>query len=648
MTKYPYELFRFLLAIVSCAIIFAVDLITPSGYAEYFFYVIPVLLLLHSNSRSRLLILTVTVSILIFLGLLLATSTVINNEAAIANRIIALLMVWVVAYVAWQYHLKDIVLRENVKKLGDYAETSNMNITVAQNSFKALKEAEARNNAIINSSLECIVIGDATGSIMEFNPAAESMFRYEKKQVLGKQMIDILIPAYLRQMYLDGMANYIKTGEGPVVGEHVEINMIRSDGTKFPAELTFTPSSINNKIFFTAHIRDLAEIKKIEKSLSESRQKLELAMQENRNIMDYSLDVICTLDGKGNFVRVSHACERIWGYQAAELEGKKYIALVHEDDVPKSLAAYEAIMAGRATFDFENRLIKKDGSLVNMMWSAYWLEGSNTMFCVARDITERKRIELELYRQNEYLIELQETTQSLNDALEQRAEELSSSNSELERFAYIASHDLQEPLRMISSFLQLLQKKYNSELDEQAQKYIGFAVDASERMKRLIMDLLEYSRIGSNKEPVTEVDLNKVLDEILKVFNSTMSENNIQVHTEPMPVIRGIESQIYQLFQNLISNAIKYRSPVNPEIWVSVKETNTHWMFSVKDNGIGMDKQYFNKIFIIFQRLHSKTEYSGTGIGLAICKKITERHQGNIWVESEVGQGSTFYFTLLK
>lgn len=257
------------------------------------------------------------------------------------------------------------------------------------------------------------------------------------------------------------------------------------------------------------------------------------------------------------------------------------------------------------------------------------------MIGAMRDITERKKNELMLL--------------DLNKSLEKKANELFLSNVELERFAYVASHDLQEPLRMVSSFLQLLQKKYKNELDETANKYIHFAVDGADRMKKLILDLLEYSKVGSNNDKLEIVDLNDTVDQILKNFKLSIEENKAIITVDNLPKIKALKVQMMQLFQNLISNAIKYKHPRrNPEITIKCEELKDQYKFSISDNGIGIDPKYYQKVFVIFQRLHNSSQYTGTGIGLAICKKIIDKHHGEIWLESEIGVGSTFIFLLNK
>ena len=234
------------------------------------------------------------------------------------------------------------------------------------------------------------------------------------------------------------------------------------------------------------------------------------------------------------------------------------------------------------------------------------------------------------------------------EKLKAYAEELRNSNAELERFAYVASHDLQEPLRMVSSFMGLLQKKYNDKFDDTARTYIRYATDGAERMKKLILDLLLFSKADSHKEPKQPLDCNQLLAELQQDLQKAITESKATIKAMPLPIVTGYKTQLQQVFQNLVSNAIKYRNENPPQIQIGCEEKDTYWQFYVKDNGIGIDPKYFDKIFIIFQRLHNKDKFSGTGIGLAISRKIVERHGGSIWVESKPGEGSAFYFTVLK
>ena len=219
------------------------------------------------------------------------------------------------------------------------------------------------------------------------------------------------------------------------------------------------------------------------------------------------------------------------------------------------------------------------------------------------------------------------------------------SNEDLEQFAYVASHDLQEPLRMVTSFTQLLQKRYADKLDADANDFINYAVDGAKRMKELIDNLLIFSRVGRSKD-YTNVDVQEIIDNISNDFRLTIEEGKIRFIYSNLPEVYADKTLLRQIFSNLISNSIKYKQNENPTIKISAKKNISAWIFSVEDNGIGIEEKYFKKIFLIFQRLHSKNEYPGTGIGLSICKKIVEKFGGNIWLQSEIGKGTTFYFTI--
>ncbi len=234
------------------------------------------------------------------------------------------------------------------------------------------------------------------------------------------------------------------------------------------------------------------------------------------------------------------------------------------------------------------------------------------------------------------------------EALSKRTEELARSNKELEQFAYVASHDLQEPLRMVASFTQLLSRRYRGKLDADADEFIHYAVDGATRMQTLINDLLAYSRIGSRIKPFESVNLNSVLQRALANLRVAIEESQAKIDYDELPHTHGDITQLTQLFQNLIGNAVKFRGELPPEIDIKVSDADKYWRVEVRDNGIGIAPEFFERIFVIFQRLHNKEDYPGTGIGLSICKKIVERHGGQIEVKSERGQGAAFIFTLLK
>lgn len=252
----------------------------------------------------------------------------------------------------------------------------------------------------------------------------------------------------------------------------------------------------------------------------------------------------------------------------------------------------------------------------------------------------------QLLAQNEQLQQEISVRQNAEAVLAQRSDELVRSNAELEQLAYVASHDLQEPLRMVASYLQLLEQRYGGQLDADAHEFIAFAVDGAKRMQALIDDLLSYSRVGTKAKPMQATHCDAVLKNALQSLCVAIEESGAQIQCAKLPTVPGDAAQLAQVFQNLLANAIKFRGERTPHIEVRVEPDHGFWRFEVEDNGIGIAAEYFDRIFVMFQRLHNRSKYPGTGIGLAICKRIIERHGGRIWVESTLGQGSVFKFTL--
>lgn len=307
-----------------------------------------------------------------------------------------------------------------------------------------------------------------------------------------------------------------------------------------------------------------------------------------------------------------------------------------EEDKKAIKEAFDLAVEKGISWDMELQIITAKG---NDKWvrsigqSEFVLEKCTRVYGSFQDITKQKLNEIEL--------------KELNEKLKVKAEKLAISNAELEQFAYVASHDLQEPLRMVSSFMTQLENKYSDKLDEKGRQYIHFAVDGAKRMRQIILDLLEFSRIGKMEEEADLVDINKLVDEVLILQRKQINEANAQVIYKNLPVVKTFSSPLRHVFQNLISNSLKYhKKEISPKIIISAKMMEEYWYFSVEDNGIGIDSKYNDKIFQIFQRLHQKEEYSGTGIGLALCKKIIENLGGTIWVESQLNKGSKFIFTL--
>lgn len=289
----------------------------------------------------------------------------------------------------------------------------------------------------------------------------------------------------------------------------------------------------------------------------------------------------------------------------------------------------EVLRTGDAAYDVERQMTPPDGRRIWLSVNAAPLRdpsGEITAVIFAfEEITDRKQLE----------IKLQKTV----DRLEQ-------SNDRLRQFAYAASHDLQEPLRMVSSYLQLLEDRYNDDLDPAAREFIEFAVDGADRMREMVQALLEYSRIEQRDQAFEPVDSGAVVEQVLADLRVQIEENEAELIIGDLPTVQADESQLEQLFQNLVSNALKYNENESPRVEIAAEQRNNHWEFTITDNGIGIDPDHADRIFEVFNRLHNDEEYSGTGIGLALCQKIVEHHGGDIWVESERGEGSTFYFTI--
>ncbi|MBL7768628.1 MAG: PAS domain S-box protein [Flavipsychrobacter sp.] len=400
-------------------------------------------------------------------------------------------------------------------------------------------------------------------------------------------------------------------------------------------ETSFNPIREDQKIIGVAcHSRNITQNRKYQSELWQLNQKLETA-QKLAKLGYWELNL------QNNELFWTHEVYNIWGRHPSTFQPsfELFLETFHPEDREIFLKKRALVLNGHDSLDFEHRIQLPDGSIRyvhekgNLFKDQFGkaIRYSGTV----QDITQRKLHE--------------EALEKANRELSERADQLSRSNAELERFAFIASHDLQEPLRMVSSFLQLVEKRYKDKLDEAGRQYINYAVSGAERMKKLINDLLAYSRLENTSVEFTEVDVKAVLNEVATNLQESIAENNAVLNIDPMPVVsRGNYSGLVQLFQNLIGNALKYRREIQPEINISAKEEDGYWQFAIKDNGIGIEPDYFEKIFVIFQRLHNMSEFSGTGIGLAICKKIAEQHNGKIWVYSKEKVGSTFYFTIKK
>ncbi|MCX6917313.1 MAG: PAS domain S-box protein, partial [Verrucomicrobia bacterium] len=366
--------------------------------------------------------------------------------------------------------------------------------------------------------------------------------------------------------------------------------------------------------------RDVTERKQAEESLAR------LAA-----IVQSSDDCIIGKDLNGIITSWNEGAERMFGYAPSEVVGTSIMRLIPADRRAEENHILEQIKRGTSVDHFETLRETKAGRLIDVSVTASPIKDAAGNIVgvsqMARDITERKRAE---------------------EKIAHTLAELERSNKELELFAYVASHDLQEPLRMVSSYTQLLARRYEGQLDDKARKYIHYAVDGAARMQTLIDDLLAYSRVGARSKPLETIASSSPLDKARRNLAARIKETAAVITNDELPTVRADPAQLLLVFQNLLSNALKFHRADSPSVHVAAQDRGSEWMFSVKDNGIGIEPQHAERIFVIFQRLHTREEYPGTGIGLAICKRIVERHGGKIWLESEPGKGATFFFTIPK
>lgn len=377
--------------------------------------------------------------------------------------------------------------------------------------------------------------------------------------------------------------------------------------------------------------------------LKKSQAEAEEYVQRQAELIGLSFDAIIVWELNGVIESWNRGAEELYGYSKSEALGRmthELLRTIHP--VPWNQIKAELLESSRWEGEIKHQT--KEGRIIIVSTRKQLVtrkDGSQVVMETNRDITKSKKAEEKL--KNSYT-RLRRTQKELEETITK----LKISNAELEQFAYVASHDLQEPLRMISSFAQLLERRYKDQLDNDANDYIGFVVDAAHRMKELIDDLLAFSHLNTEFREFKVINMSESLKEALSNLQTLIEENNAEITCVPLPAIKGDPSQIRQLFQNLIVNAIKFNDKKLPCIHISVQDSGDFWKFGVSDNGIGIVSELQEKIFDVFKRLHTREEYPGTGMGLAICKKIVERHGGRIWVESEPGNGSTFNFTIPK
>ena len=492
-----------------------------------------------------------------------------------------------------------------------------------------LKESEEKWRILTENSAEIILIIDLNG-IIQF---ANRTITIPKEKIIGTSLYSYLTDKFSQNARdcLQRVKNTRKLDSYYVERTHPK------DGSILSFEAHVGPIIKSDEVIgFVISSLDITERKKNEYALRDSEQLY-------RTIIEYSNDMVWTLDTEGIFTFFNKQSEKIGGYKLEELKGKHFSPLIIEKDLSRANDIFHNVLNGQSQqyeVTFKNKFNKHIILSVNTspIYSKGKVIGTVNF---GRDITQNKKAE---------------------EKIKKTTEELKRSNKELEQFAYITSHDLQEPLRSVYGFTELLKRRYEGKLDNDADEFIGYIITGTKRMQLMISDLLALSRVGTKGKEFKSTNTLDVLKIATENLHALIEQNHAIITNDDMPTVMADESQLIQLFQNLIDNAIKFRRKETPNVHISATlstkqesngpilgingQENEEWIFSVRDNGIGIDAKDFDKLFIVFHRLHSREKYPGTGIGLAIAKKIVERHNGKIWIESEFNKGSTFYFSI--
>jgi len=491
-------------------------------------------------------------------------------------------------------------------------------------------------DAILKTALDAIISVSPEGTIQEWNPAAQRIFGYRREDVLGKAMDDLIVPASLLEVYREGLTNYLITGTGSLLNRPIELSLRRSDGSEFWAEMAITQHNEAQPAGCTVLIRDITERKQTERALRESEERFRTLVE---TVKDYA---IYMLDTTGHVTTWNAGAEKLEDYEAREILGKHFSQFFPPEDRESGLPdkyLKEAERNGKAVN--EGWRVRKDGS-------RFWSQGTITALYddngklrgfskIAHDMTQQKQSEENIRRFNT----------ELEERVRKRTAQLEAANKELEAFSYSVSHDLRAPLRHIVGYVDILQSEVGEKIDDDARSHLQTIADAARQMGNLIDALLEFSRMGRTEMRRQRVNLGQLVEDAQRALRPEMQDRQIEWKIAPLPDIEGDPVMLHQVIVNLIANALKYTRPrKKAQIEIGTMQSDQKVIFFIRDNGVGFDMTYADKLFGVFQRLHPAREFEGTGIGLANVRRIVHRHGGRVWAESAVDRGATFYFSI--
>lgn len=478
-----------------------------------------------------------------------------------------------------------------------------------------MKHSELTFQLMVESVPNAILLLNRDGKIVYINNQAEKLFGYDRVELIG-QVVEELLPHRYRKNHPTFRNSFFLSPKVRPMGAGRELFGLKKDGSEFPIEIGLNPVVTADGTLVLASIIDITERKKAE--------------QRFRLVVESAPNAMVLVNNDGIIALVNEQTEKLFGYERKELIGTKLEILLPErfrlehPDRRNQFFQSPSVRSMGAGRDLFAR--RKNGSEVQVEIGLNPIDTDEGLMVLASiiDITERKNQEATLIRKNELEVK----------------------NKELEQFAFLASHDLQEPLRTVSNYIQILEEDYGNTFDSNVNRHLKTIDQATKRMSVLVKALLMYARIGRDQK-LTPTNLNRTLSEVLSDLENLILHSKAKIISDTLPSLSVYEVEFRQLLQNLITNAIKFsKKETDPEIRIRCQEEDNHWHFSFQDNGIGIESKYLDRIFFIFQRLHIKEEYEGHGIGLAHCKKIIELHNGRIWVESVPGVGSTFYFNI--